>query len=682
MNDDYSDLLGIGTEPQITPLAQLVVSAMQEASDYKREVTYRLDQNRRAVNCQYDPEDWDLLQDGPVIYMGVTNLKVRAFRSWIADILLNAEDKPWTISPTPLPDLPTSVEDVVIDAFLEEVRNFGFTGSIETNLGRLKRVARSHMDRITSEAALNMETLIHDQLTDGGWREAFDQFIDDLGTYPAAIIKGPVIERKNALKWRKDKAVVESKFSYAIKRVAPHDIFPSPDSTTPQDGRYIVERTRMDACQLADAAGLKSFRADAIKKTLAQFPAGWEWNGTLDRTEEESADSGATSSAYGGGGASGGITESPEYTTTHTGGMHDVLIYYGKVLGSVLQDLNGTAEDDGDAVDGLDAYRSYEAEIWVTGGYVIRALLNPNPLGTRPFYATSFDPVPGSFWGRGLPDLLRDTQRVCNATVRALVKNMAFSSGPIGEVDLQRVSTEDAVTNVEPYRIYRVDSSPIGNTTQSAFRFHNIPSNAREMMEIFERFLKQADDISGIPAYVLGNPQVAGAGRTLGGLSLLMGNAAKGIKRVINQVDKGVIEPMIETYVGLNLMLSRDNGIKFDLRAVARGSTGLLVRELNQAKAVELLGTLAPFVQQGVAPPEGLQVVLRDVVKSLGYRPDELVPSPGRDAEVGGFLGASSTGANSLSPQDANAPATAAPTLDGRSGAALGILSGADRIPN
>jgi hypothetical protein len=349
-------------------------------------------------------------------------------------------------------------------------------------------------------------------------------------------------------------------------------------------------------------------------------------------------------------------------------------VFYGRVSGKLLTEWG---------VEKLDVQNSYEAEVWCAGKHVLRATLNPYMVGKRPFYVTSFDKKTGSIWGRGLPALLHDVQRIANASARALVKNMALTSGPIGEYDAGRLAGEENVSEMEPFRMYAVDSDPIMQSTMPAFRFHDVPARSKELMAVYDRFVREADDISGVPAYVLGNPDVAGAGRTLGGLSLLMGNAAKGIKKVISQVDKDVIEPLIEAYTLMNLQYNPDPTIKFDTNVVARGSVGLLQRELSQARAIDVLQTLVPFVQSGDAPREGVQIVLRDVIRGLGYSADEIIPDPSRRNVLDQYLrsGVVQGGIPGL-------PAQGVPNIQGGEGALPQIvppstpLSGGPGTPN
>lgn len=629
----------------VDELGKIIMNAAGAAASHRAAhgIDSRLEYATASSNNKYSSEDAEFIGE---VYMGVTNNKIRAFKSWVSDIIVNSEDRPFTVRPSPVPDLPISVEDTVLDIFLDEVKARGVPTDIETTLAQLKQVAKGHVEAVTEANAKKLEDLIADQLTEGGWRNVFDEFINDMGTYPTAFLKGPHIAYVKRMRWNGSKAEAYDEPVYKLSRVSPYDMFPSPESTTPQDGRYIIQRARMTPNDLLDSAKLSGFREDAIRAVIAKHRGGWKWRGMTDK-ENKKADL--------------SVAGTPTDGAESTGGMYDVLVYYGGVTGVALAKLG---------LEGLDLERVYESEVWVCDGVVLRAILNPHPTGRRPFFASSFDKVPGDIWGRGLPDLIKDIQRVCNATTRAMVKNMAFSSGPIGEADMSRLTSEDDINTVEPYRIYQVDGGGLVPSAQPALRFHNIMSNSRELTEVYERFLKQADDVSGIPAYVLGNPQVAGAGRTLGGLSLLMGNAAKGIKKVISQIDRDIIEPVVGEYAAFNLMFNDNPDIKFDTFVVARGSSGLLQQELSQSRSIELMQLLSQMVNpadpNSIVPVEGLKLIIRDVIRGLGYRADEIVPSSARANELDRFLGAAGGGAMPTTQQG-----TAPPSLDGRSGAAL-----------
>jgi hypothetical protein len=122
----------------------------------------------------------------------------------------------------------------------------------------------------------------------------------------------------------------------------------------------------------------------------------------------------------------------------------------------------------------------------------------------------------------------------------------------------------------------------------------------------------------------------------------------------------------------LNLIYSQDESVKADAQVMARGSAGLLQRELSQSRAVEVLQIITPYVQMGIVPPESVLLVLRDVVASLGYSADAInLDDPKRLERLQLALAQSAAGVQAPDqiPQGIapNAEGTPLPQLDGRS---------------
>lgn len=667
---DFDELLAeYEQKPVLAELANFVRSAFNEASTHRQNTNAERDIMRamRAWNSEYDPEDVAALsiEPGTDVYLPITNLKCRALRSWLHDILVNAEDKPWTLKPTPDPELPEEALEAVIDALQAEVAQQGESIDLRARAIYYKDLAQRHTTRLAERATKRMETKIEDTILQGGWRAVFASLMADVAVFPTAFIKGPMVEREYALRWSKSKLRRVSKLRHKVKRVHPLDIFPSPSSSTCQDGAYLIERVRLRHSQLHALTTTPGYIEEAVRSVLASAATGVseEVSGDCEREQAEQTDRDNVS------------PPSQDY---------DTVAYFGQVPAALLIPYGVELDDHQEYV---------EAEVWTCNDQVIRAVLNPHPLGRRPFYATSFETVPGSIWGRGLPQILRDTQRIANSAARSLVKNMAYSAGAIGEYDVDRLEAEENIEQIEPYRLYATRADAYQTSQNPAFRFQTIPSVAKELLGVMDRFSKIADDISGIPAYVVGSPQTAGAGRTLGGLSLLMGNAAKGIKLVINNIDRDIIEQVVHAFYVLHMLFEEDETLKTDAEIVARGAAGLLQRELMQARSIEVLTMLTPYAQGDIVPKAGLQNVLRDVLRGLGYTADEVVPDPERRAQLD--LLAQQIGAREqerrapLAPLNGRRPrlprtlpdlASAQPRLDGRS--ALPPPPGqADQIP-
>ena len=57
------------------------------------------------------------------------------------------------------------------------------------------------------ERVNRMERKMEDQLSEGGWHKAFNEFLDDIVTFPYAVLKGPIKRRRKTLRWQNGKLV-------------------------------------------------------------------------------------------------------------------------------------------------------------------------------------------------------------------------------------------------------------------------------------------------------------------------------------------------------------------------------------------------------------------------------------------------------------------------------------------
>lgn len=627
-------------------LARYVEDRFYEARNARRAagVDAQMQRCANAYQSRYNPEDMEMVAATSDIYAPLTNTKCRGLRDWITDILANAEDKPWTLQPSPEPELPEWMQEEIVKRLELEVMSRGVPPDIMQQAREYKELGKKHASAIAAERTASMEDRIYDQMLKSDWRDAFGQFVEDLSYMPGAILHGPGIEMRRELKWRDGVAVEVETPTYVMRRVNPPDFYPAPGSTTTQDAPYLCEVRPYTADQLLGSIPLYGVDQSAVRKLLAQSPSGHSISDARP----------------------GGRPPGQEHTTGPAR-VYETIHYVGAVDGSVLLEHGLT---------GVDPQGTEQMDIWVCDGIVLRALRNPYPLQRRPYHSAVFMRKAGSFWGTPLPELLETPQRLVNAAARNLARDIAFTSGPVGEYDVERLVGEDRLDEFSPYRLYAVKPDYTSGGA-AALRFQKLTSSAPTLMGVYDRFMKEADDVSGVPAYVIGNPNVAGAGRTLGGLSLLMGNAAKGVKRVIASIDKSVIEPVVSMFYHLNLMYSPDDSIKADAQVVARGATGLLQRELSQSRAAEVLPLLTQGMQLGLVQPSAIATVMRDLLKLLGYDAD-LVEDPMRQMLLmqaiqgaGGMPGGMSVPGGAPPNSGASAPvlppAAPAPSLDGRS---------------
>lgn len=597
--------------PVMLSLANMIRKRFTTARTARMPIERRMLCALRQRNGEYDPDKLAQIreQGGSEIYMMLTNIKCRAAESWITDILFPPGDHPWEVSPTAVPDLPGSIEEQLFEQAKQEAAHLQQAGmqlSQADVFARMESLRDELNQKIKDEAqrrADRMSDKVADQLEEGEWNNALREFIKDVVTFPAGILKGPVIRRRPQMKWKvedgKWTAAVEYHLIPTFYRVSPFDFYPSPTSRNVSDG-YIIERHRLRRNALQEMKGVPGYSDTAIDQVLQEYGIGglrnWLTNDQV-RAELE----GRPNEWFG-----------QDETI-------DALEYSGRAMGKLLRDWGMTAEQV------PDPNAEYEVNAWLIGNYVIRAVLNEDPMRRRRYYAASFEQIPGSLWGYGVPELMADVQAVCNAAARSLVNNMAISSGPMVEVYVNRLATGENVTTLAPWRIWQTMDNPDTTGNNAAVRFFQPDSNAQELSFVYDKFSLLADEYTGIPKYTYGSGATAGAGNTASGLSMLMSAASRGIKQVISHIDRA-IEGSVRRVYEYNMLFDPDDSIKGDAQVAARGSRSLIAKEQQQVRRNEFLAQTAnPFDMQ-IMGQEGRAELLREAVKSFDIDPTRVIP--------------------------------------------------------
>lgn len=599
-------------QPMVLGLSQHIRMCWDVAKIAKKPIEDEMLRALRQRNGQYEPDKLQQIkqQGGSEIYMMITEVKCRAAESWLRDILLDSGTPPWDITPTPIPDLSPLDRQEIQDIFANEVLTMlqeNQKAPTKEEMAQIKEmVSQDYRFKILQDAqnrADKMKLKIEDQFAQGGWADSFNDFITDLVTFPAAFIKGPIVRRQRTLGWKTvaGRTVVEptERLAPEFERVDPFRIYPEPGITRIEEG-YLFEHHPLSRSDLSDLIGVPGYDEDAIRRILEEG-AGPSWiNEDVELIKNEE--------------------ERKFYSYMRPTDVFDALEFWGKVSGKMLREWGLTEEEVPDEA------QEYDANVWMIGNYVIKAVLNYDPLGQKPYCKTSFIKCPGAFWGKGIPEIIEDIQNVCNAAARALVNNMGIASGPQVEVNLERIPPNEDITQMSPWKIWQVTNDPVGSSAP-AVRFTQPEDNANTLVAVYDKFARLADDHSGIPAYLYGNTDVQGAGRTSSGLSMLMGAAGKGIRQVVGHIDGDVIKPIVQRQFVYNMRYDEDESIKGDVQVVARGAVNLAVKETVNVRRIEFLNATANEIDMSIMGRDGRAAILREVAKGLQMPVDELIPS-------------------------------------------------------
>jgi len=607
--------------PKITGLAAYLKKQWQAAQTAKEPIQEELLKAQRQRNGRYDDDKLAQIkkQGGTQIFMMLTAAKCRAASSWIKDILLNNQDDVWCVRPTEIPELSQEVtfqiqEDVyreamrqadaviMADGVITEQELLSIREWLAGTMEELLERALQEEKDFAEETADKMRDKIRDQLAEGGFQKALSEFIEDVVEYKAGFLKGPITRKRKRVNWTQTingyEPVETEEIQIEFERRSPFDIYPLADTVDIQDGGFF-DRVKLSVSDLNSMKGVDGYDDEAINAVIKAHGRGGlrEW---LSH-DNERADN-----------------EDRPYEYLNSSGSIEALEFYGQVPGFVL------IEQGWDDIE--DEHQSYEINALMIGRWVVMSALNPNPLNHRPYGKACYENVPGSFWGRGVPELMEDIQQICNSTARALVNNMSVASGPqVAVNDINRIPQSEEITALYPWKIWQFTPDIQGNG-QRPIDFFQPSMMSAELLKVYDYFSDLADDYTGIPAYVQGSDDAKGAGRTASGLSMIMTHASRGIKGVISNMDEGVIKPLITNIYNYNMLYDEDESIKGDVEIVPMGALHLFNKEQAQVRRNEFLMATNNPVDLQIVGMKGRANLLREVAKTLDMPGHDIVP--------------------------------------------------------
>lgn len=550
------------------------------------------------------PTEQRIIDDiGVDAHVNLSAMKAGVVQSYLAESLIQAGQLPWTIQPTPVPDLSDSGELMVAQSVQQSVEQ-GFRGDLRSLVYSLKsEAARKELEH-AQDIADNMMKLITDQCAEGGWNRAMFGFINNFCVYPYAVLAGPIPTRRVRMQWSGETLRPKYETFYEFKSISPWDFWWSPDSPDTQRGTGIFIRQRWTRQQLLDAAKMTSYIGENIIKVLDDANRNdfrYHW-----------------------------ISNNPEQTDSQVLSWRDndttidILIHWGYFSGRELSKYG---------VPGLEDNEFYNAMVTMCGRHIIQVLVEKNPtLNKRPVFTASFYTTQDRIPGESIPQRLRDVERCYETCLRYLISNAYYGSAPITEADYARVSkymSDEDIGRIIPGSMYFSDPE-LGNATP-AFKYYSLPNNMAAFQNALIYFMDLADRVTNIPAALHGTAQGSGANRTFRGAAMLQSNAVKAIQSAVFNIDEFVYKPLGELLYNYNMVYSKDQTVKGDCKIMARGVTALLQKETDRQNSYEILQMVASAGQQLAALPNGAKIVqwaLKNVFENMGV-PKELLKDEG-----------------------------------------------------
>lgn len=524
-------------------------------------------------NSILSPEDQQIARDlGVNVVINITALKTGVANAYLNDALVSGgAELPWTIMPTPRADLsPNSKHDLLV-----KLKQSIFDGDIGTPeiLIELVRQAKMYLARREKEqaehACAEMEALIQDQCTEGGFGRAITDFLQYFTPYPYGVFAGPYIVRAPRLVWGQKRPRLSTEVFPVFKAISPFDFCYSPDSPDTQRGTCVFTRELWTRRELLDAMSMPTYIQQNVKDVLEECDHNQAFNlrwlsGSPDAPNRDI-----------------------NLWASNVRPI-EVLHHYGLLSGRELSKYGFSS---------LDAKEYYNCEIVLAGYRIIMVKVFRDPkMNIRPIYTASFYRTGGDkIAGDGIAQRLRDVERAYMANLRYLLRNSHFASAPLCEADYSRIAKymgDNDLGNLVPGIMYLADSG-IGNSNNPALRFFNIPSNIPGYVQLLEMFMQLADRVTNIPAQLHGEAVGSGAMRTFRGMSALQGNATKALHAAVDNITHGVFDPLGHLLYNTNMLYSPDTTVKGDSQIIVKGAEGLLHKELEKQSAMEILQVIS-----------------------------------------------------------------------------------------
>lgn len=600
--------------PQMSRLAAYIRGQFEVMRNHRDNVqagwSERLLKALRAFNGQYEADKLAQIRafGGSEIYARVIAMKCRGASSLLRDVYL-APDRPWGLDPPADPDVPPEmVQNIqtLVQGELASNMQLGGPGidvdAVRDRVTNLMELARIAAKKKAGKQAQIAEDKIDELLTQGNFYKALAEIIVDVPLFPYCVMKGPVVRIVPSVRWDMGRAVTANVPRMFWNRVSPFDVWWTPGVSDIEDAA-IIERMRYTRADLNDLLDLPGYNTEAVRCVLKDYGCG-ALSENWDMTEPERA-----------------VLENREDPMTNRSGLLSCLEFHGNVQGEDLLEFM----DEGAAA-GIDPVRDYHVQAWLIDRYIIKVQLTPSPRKRHPYFVTSFEKVPGTPVGNGLPDILSDVADVCNSALRTLVNNLSISSGPQVVINTDRMANGADAENLYPWKRWHTTSDPLGNNSQQPISFFQPNSNAQELLAVYGRFNDLADELSAIPKYLSGGT-AGGAGRTAAGLAMLMGNASKILQTVAANIDRDIMDPALTGLFDM-LMLTDTSGLLTGQEQVkVMGVNVAVQRETQRARQLELLTATANPIDAQIMGPKGRSNLLRSVANTVGLQGEEIVPS-------------------------------------------------------
>ena len=539
------------------------------------------------------------------VFVRLTSRYVDAGAAKLAEILLPVDDKAFSFSPTPVPELVDDKEDKrpamtpdgkpIMKPAAAAVQQSvapqpdqpqaapAAQPAMPAPMGAAmpQQPAQPPVEPMTigdfaqeimdeaDDRAKRAETRIYDWMVECNYHAENRKIIHDAARIGVGVLKGPFPDLKKSQAAEKIaggmKLKIVEKLVPVAKWVDPWNLFPDPAcGENIHDGEGIFERDFLTARKLKALKGKKGYIGSQIDKVIEEGPEKCNLEGVNPAEKDKKK-------------------------------RFAVWYYYGSLTRKDLESANS------ELVAKMDKeIDEFYCIVTMVNDSIIRAVLNPLESGSFPYHAMPWSRRAGSWAGVGVGEQLNGPQRMLNASTRALLNNAGLSCGPQIIIDRQAITPAQANDWVlRPNKIWFKEPDAINQDVRTAFMSVVIPNVGDQMNQIIALAERQAEEATNIPLISQGQTGPT-TPETLGGQQLQNNNANTLLRSIGYSYDDHITEPVVRAFYEY-LLLDPDvpDDEKGDMEINAHGSVALVERAIQDQ-------TLAMMTQMVLNPAFGI----------------------------------------------------------------------------
>jgi len=553
------------------------------------------------------------------LFIGLTRARTHTWAARLSDLLFPTDDRNWGIKPTPVPSLQNTGQGPEVEQRVKEANKAltqGDPGQAQqiVDQGNQEAGEQEEANKVMREARERAETMalvIDDQFREARYQAACEEVIEDAVKLGTGVLKGPLTRHRQKKNWVPqggegqalhvlDTTEIEQP-DYV--RVDPWNFFPDMDARTVDQYESTFERHPLNRRELRRLGRRRGFSKKVLRELLEQGAQGKAPN-YVAHLRDVSENQGSINKSY-----------------------FEVWEYHGPVNAQELRDLV-EGSDEGADVYGLTEESHSTDEFEVVVFFCQNRLLKvgPHPLETEDclYSVFNFEPEETGPFGFGVPAIMRDSQRAANASWRMMMENGGLSAGPQIVINKEVIVPADGSYDLTPKKVWLRKPGVSG----AAFESYDIKNNQAEFANIIQMAIGFVDQEINMPLIAQGD-QAAHITQTQGGMAMLMNAANVVFRRVVKAFDRDMTTPTVRRAYDWNMQNSEREDIKGDFEVVARGSSVLLVKDIQGQNLMTFMATFGndPEISIGIRKT----ALARKILETHMLPPDEFFLS---DAEI------------------------------------------------